>query len=104
VSGAHTAIYLVMASSVLAILYAGIVDAHRPWLFVALGLVAVEVAVFVGNGRKCPLTGVAAKYGALSGAETFLPERFTRHTLQIFGPQIVIGVLLLMARWFGIFQ
>ena len=104
VRGAHTAIYFVMASSVCAIVYAGIVGANRPWLLVALGLVAVEVAVFVGSGMKCPLTAFATKYGAAPGADTFLPERLTRHTLHVFGPLIVIGVLLLMARWFGLFQ
>ena len=104
VRGAHTAIYVVMAGSVFAILYAGIVGDNRPWLFVALGLVAVEIVVFVGSGMKCPLTAFAVKSGAPPGADTFLPERLSRHTLHVFGPLIVIGMVVLIARWLGVFR
>jgi hypothetical protein len=78
VRSVHTTIYVVMASSVFSVFYAGLVGAHGHWLLVALGLVAIEVAVFVGSGMKCPLTAVAARYGARPGADTFLPERLTR--------------------------
>jgi hypothetical protein len=48
----HTAIYLVMAGSVFAVLYAGIVGAHGQRVFVPLGLVAIEAVVFIGSGMK----------------------------------------------------
>lgn len=31
--------------------------------------------------------------------DTFIPERITRYTLRIFGPLILLGFLLLGARW-----
>jgi hypothetical protein len=97
----HTAIYAVMASATLAVLYAGVTGAHGPWLWICLGLLSVEIVVFAGCGMKCPLTAVAVKYGATpQGAyDTLLPERFTRHTLHIFGPLIAVGLALLAARW-----
>ncbi len=102
VRGVHTAIYFVMAGSVFAVFYAGLTGAHGQWLFLALGLVAIEAAVFVGSGMKCPLTAVAMRYGARPGADTFLPERLTRHTLKFFGPLIVFSLILIVTRWSGV--
>ena len=101
VRGVHTAIYLVMASSVFAVFYAGLVGAYGPWLFAALGLVGIEVVVFTASGMKCPLTAMALKYGAAAGADTFLPERLTRYTLAFFGPLIAVSLILLLVRWMG---
>ena len=99
----HTAIYLVMAAATFVLLYAGITGATGPWLWVALVLVAIETVVFAGNGMKCPLTAMAVRYGATSGRvfDTFLPERATRYTFRFFGTVMVIGLLLLAARWAG---
>jgi hypothetical protein len=99
----HTAIYLVMAASVLAIFFAGATGAMGTWLWVALVLAAGESAVFFGNGMKCPLTAVAVRYGASTGHvfDTFLPERATRYTFRVFGTLLVVGVALLAARWGG---
>ena len=100
----HTAIYVVMAVSTFVVLYAGISGAQGPWLFVALGLLGIESVVFAGSGMRCPLTGLAAKYGAKSGHDTVLPERITRHTFRFFGAVMAAGLLLLGARWLGILR
>jgi len=100
VRAVHTAIYLVMASAVFVVLYGGVTGAHGPWLWAAAGLAALESLVFAGSGMKCPLTAVALKYGAGRDGlfDTFLPERITRHTLQVFGPLMALGFALLAAR------
>ena len=97
----HTAIYLVMASSTLILLYAGVTGASGWWLWLVLALLAVETVVFAGNGFRCPLTGLAVKYGAEKGYafDTFLPERATRYTFHVFGSLMVLGLLLLALRW-----
>ena len=100
----HTVIYVVMASSVFAVLYAGVSGARGAWLWVSLALVGIEVVIFVGSGMKCPLTAVAAKYGASTGDDTLFPQSVTRFTLAFFGPLIVIAVALLVARWSGVVQ
>jgi hypothetical protein len=56
-------------------------------------------AVFLGNGLRCPLTAVAAKYGAAEGVDTFLPERVTHYTFRVFGPLILIATALVAVRW-----
>jgi hypothetical protein len=99
----HTAIYVVMAGSTFALVYAGLTGAVGWWLWWALGLLLIESMVFVGYGFKCPLTGLAVEYGAKTGHvfDTFLPERATRYTFRFFGTLMALGLLLLALRWTG---
>jgi hypothetical protein len=101
VRAVHTVVYVVMAASTFVVLYAGITGTTGAWLWLAAALVGVESAVFLGNGLKCPLTAVAAKYGAGDGADTFLPEGITRHTFRVFAPLILMAVALIAARGFS---
>ena len=101
VRAAHTVIYFVMAGSVFVVLLASIIGARDWWAWVALALVGVEVVIFTSSGMKCPMTKLAVRYGGNSVADTFLPEGITRHTLTFFGPLIMIGLILMMARWSG---
>jgi hypothetical protein len=42
------------------------------------------------------------RYGAGDGDgafSTFLPERITRHTFQVFGPLILCATVLVLVRW-----
>lgn len=98
----HTIIYIVMAGSILALFYAGVSGASGSWLWFALGMTAIEVAVFVGSGMKCPLTAIATRHGAKPGQDTFFPEAITRHTLAFFGPLLAISLVLLAVRWSGV--
>ena len=50
------------------------------------------------------MTALAARYGASGGADTFLPAKLTQYTLKFFGPLIVIALLLLAARWWGVLR
>ena len=100
----HTAIYLVMVASTLLLVYAGLSGVGGWWLWIALGLLAIESAVFVGNGFRCPLTAMAVRYGAEKGYafDTFLPERATKYTFRVFGTLKVLGLVLLALRWVGL--
>ena len=105
VRAVHTAIYVVMASASFVLLYAGVTGAHGWWLWLAAGLVTVEIAVFASSGMRCPLTAIAEEIGATRGgvSDTFLPECMTRHTFQFFAPLILLAIALLAGRfwWFG---
>ena len=100
----HTSIYLVMVAAIAVLLYAGISGYEGAWLWISLGLLAMETIVFVGNGMKCPLTAIAVRYGAEKGYafDTLLPERFTRYTFRVFGTLMVLGLLLIVLRWIGV--
>jgi hypothetical protein len=100
----HTAIYLVMAGSTLALVYAGVTGASGWWLGVVITLLAIESTVFVGSGFRCPLTALAVTYGAERGYafDTFLPEAVTRLTFRVFGSLMILGLVLLTLRWTGL--
>ncbi|MBV7331537.1 hypothetical protein KFU94_25535 [Chloroflexi bacterium TSY] len=99
----HTAIYLVMAASTFMLVYAGITGAQGAWLWVVLALLGIETIVYLGNGMRCPLTGLAVRYGAEKGYvfDTFLPERATQYTFNFFGSVMIVGFSLLILRWVG---
>jgi hypothetical protein len=96
----HTIIYLIMATSVVLILVSAILGTTGPVLIVALILVGIESVVFVGSGMKCPLTGLAKRYGAVKGYvfDTFLPERFTQYTFRFFGTLLILGLVGFVVR------
>lgn len=100
----HTTIYLVMVAAIVVLLYASITGYEGFWLWIALGLLAVETIVFLGNGMTCPLTTMAVRFGAEKGYafDTFLPERCTRLTFRIFGTLMIIGLILLTLRRVGV--
>jgi hypothetical protein len=104
VRAVHTTIYVVMAASTFVLVYAGLTGWQGRLLWVALGLLAIESVVFLGNGMKCPLTALAVRYGAEKGYafDTCLPERATRYTFRFFGSLMVIGLALLALRWAGV--
>jgi hypothetical protein len=96
----HTTIYLVMVAAIAVVWHAALTGRFGPALWTALALLAVESAVFLGNGRRCPLTALAVRYGAEKGYafDTFLPERATRYTFRVFGTLMVLGLVLLALR------
>jgi len=100
----HTTIYLVMVAAIAVIWHAALTGRFGLALWIALALLAVESAVFLGNGRRCPLTALAVRYGAEKGYafDTFLPERATRYTFRVFGTLLVLGLILLALRWTGL--
>jgi hypothetical protein len=99
----HDVVYVVMAVATVAVFYAGLTGATGPWLSVALALIAAEVAVFVGFGRKCPLAIMARRYGARTGHafETSLSPRMSRAVFLAIHTIGAIGLTLLVARWVG---
>lgn len=95
----HTSIYVVMTVGILAILWAGVTGRRGPWLWLALGLLSVETLVFTTSGMRCPLTATVRRYSdGAPVSDTYFPERFTRHTLEIFGPLLGLGVALVATR------
>jgi len=91
-----------MVLAIFYILYCGITDQLGTPLYVALAIVSLECVVFVGNGMKCPLTGLAKTFGAEKGYvfDTFIPETLTRYTVPVFGTLFGVGLALLFFRLF----
>lgn len=101
---AHTAIYGVMGSATVTLLFIGVTGDLMIALWAVAPLLAIEIAVFVLSGLKCPMTGLVDHFAGRSSqvADTYLPESFTRHTLAIFGPILAVASMLVAARWAGL--
>ena len=102
VKALHTAVWAFFAGSILAIPVCA-------WLrsfgaaFTLIGVVLLEVLVLVGNGMRCPLTGVAARYtdDRRDNFDIYLPEWLARHNKEVFGSLYAAGILFTLARWAG---
>jgi hypothetical protein len=98
----HSVIFLVESGAILYILYSGLFNVRGTGLVVAVALVLAEIIVFIGNGTRCPLTGLARKLGDKTGddyiADIFLPDGFARRIPFICGTLAVIGLLIVGLR------
>ena len=96
----HTAVWAFFAASILAIPV--LTAAARFGLaLVFVAVVAVEVAVLLGNGMRCPLTDVAARYAPEDRAnfDIYLPEWLARHNKRIFGTLYLLATAYLLLAW-----
>jgi hypothetical protein len=90
----HTLTWLSIESCVAYVLYAGFAGRSDKRAALAAAVVTGETLVFAGNGFRCPLTGLAERYGAEHGSVTdiYLPKWFAHNLPAIHAP-----LLLLMA-------
>jgi len=92
----HTLIWFTVEASMGYLLYAGIRGRSDRRAAIAAAVVGVETFVFLGNGARCPLTGVAESLGAGRGSVTdiFLPRWFARNLPAIHVPLIAAAAFL----------
>src|SRR5688572_33309279 len=88
----HTAAWLLIESSVVYLLWAGVTRRSDRRSTIAAAVVAGECLVFAGNGFRCPLTGLAEAAGAEHGSVTdiYLPRWFARNLPAIHVPLLVL--------------
>ena len=100
IKSVHTLVFLFMSACILYVLYCGLTRTYDWTLLVALGAVLVEVAVYLLNGRRCPLTKWAQFYGDPTGndliADLFLPPSFARKIPPLCGGLFVVSLLVLV--------
>ena len=102
VKALHTAVWAFFAGSIVAIPVCAWVRSFGA-AFTLIGVVFLEVVILVGNGMRCPLTGVAARY-TVDRRDNFdicLPEWLARHNKEVFGSLYAAGILFTLARWAG---
>lgn len=95
----HTAIFLAELSSIGWLVVSGALGRRDRTVGLAAAAVAAEAAVFVGNGRVCPLTPLTEGLGATSGSvsDIFLPDVVAR-TIPIWSSALIGVAVLLHAR------
>ena len=101
----HTIIYVVNGTACFVMLYAGITGRTGTWLWVAVGLVALETVIMLANGIKCPISPYADRYGADKDGfiyDVFIPTFFTRYTFEFFTVVVLIALGFFGLRWIGV--
>jgi hypothetical protein len=98
---AHTAIWTIMATAILALPVAAVRRRFRlaGWI---TALIVLECVVLALNRGRCPLTDLAAHYAAADHASNFdiyLPEWLAEHNKTIFGSLFIVGELVWLWQW-----
>jgi len=96
IKAVHTLAWLSIELCVIYVLVAGLAGRTDKRVGIAASVVAAETLVFVGNGFRCPLTGLAKRYGAESGSVTdiYLPKWFAHNLPAIHTPLLVLMAYL----------
>jgi hypothetical protein len=92
----HTLVWLSVEVAMVYVLQAGLRRRSDRRVAVAGAMVAAESLIFLANGARCPLTGVAESMGAEKGSVTdiYLPRWFARILPAIHVPLIAAAVSL----------
>jgi hypothetical protein len=95
----HTAIFLVMLSSIGWLVLTGLIGRRDRSVALATGAVAAEATVFVANSGVCPLTPLAERLGSRHGgvSDIFLPDPVAR-TIPIWSTALLVLAAILHAR------
>ncbi|WP_286132620.1 hypothetical protein [Arthrobacter sp. OY3WO11] len=96
IKAVHTLAWLSIESCVVYLLITGLAGRTDKRVGLAAAVVTTETLVFAGNGFRCPLTGLAKRYGAESGSVTdiYLPRWFAHNLPAIHTPLLVLMAYL----------
>jgi len=96
----HTAIWVLLAASILALPITGLLRRFR-WSAILTAVVLMECAVLAVNRGKCPLTNLAARFTTdrADNFDIFLPNWLARNNKLIFGLIFVVGELVVLGCW-----
>jgi hypothetical protein len=98
----HTAIWAVLAASILALPVAAFTR-HFRWALILTAIVVCECGVLAANGGRCPLTGWAARFteDRAPNFDIYLPNWLARNNKAIFGTLFAVSELMVLWRWLG---
>jgi hypothetical protein len=96
----HTAVWAVMAGSIIALPITAIMRRFR-WSIALTGMILVECAVLALNGGRCPLTDLATRYTAerADNFDIYLPLRLARYNKTIFGALFLVGEVVVVGSF-----
>jgi hypothetical protein len=99
---AHTLIWIFFVSAIFYILYSGITNNINGITWIAIGLIIGEGIVLAIFKMYCPLTVLARKYSDSDrdNFDIYLPNWLARHNKVIFTTLYLIGVIIVLIRFF----
>lgn len=96
----HTLVWAFFAALILYVLQAGLRGRIGPSVYLAIGLILLEVMVLLVCAWRCPLTLLAARWSEDTqvGFDIFLPRWLARHNKTLFGFLFGVGTVLVAVR------
>ncbi len=96
VKGIHTVIWALVEAAMFYLLASGVAGRSDRRAGAAAAIVGAETLVFLANGARCPLTGLAESLGAEHGSVTdiYLPGWLARSLPLIHVPLIAAAIWL----------
>jgi len=84
------------------LLYAVIVNQIDRWVWICLGLIALEGLVLVVFKNVCPITVIARKYSqsAQDNFDIYLPNWLAKYNKLIYSILVLIAIVILICRLF----
>ena len=101
----HTLVWLFFVGLIFFIVSSGITGNITAFTWIAIGLIIGEGLVLLLFKMFCPLTLIARKYSDSKKAnfDIFLPEWLAKYNKEIFTSIYVLGVILVLLRYFDVF-
>lgn len=98
----HTLVWLFFVGLIFYVVTSGITGNITTFTWIAIGLVIGEGLVLLLFKMFCPLTLIARKYSDSKKAnfDIFLPEWLAKYNKEIFTSIYVIGVVLVLLRYY----
>lgn len=94
----HTAIWLFFNVVIFYLLYAVIANKIDKWVWICIGLIALEGVVLLIFKTVCPITLVARKYSdsIKPNFDIYLPNWLAKYNKQIYSTIVIIALVILV--------
>ncbi len=96
----HTAIWIFFNVVIFYLLYAVISNQINFWVWICLGLIAIEGLILLIFKNVCPVTIVAKKYSDSDkdNFDIYLPNWLAKYTQLIYSSIVFIAIVILLYR------
>lgn len=96
----HTLVWIFLNVVIFYLLYAVIIGRIDKWIWICLGLIAIEGVVLLVFKNLCPITIVARKYSQSTrdNFDIFLPNWLARYNKQIYSGIVLVALAILAFR------
>ncbi len=96
----HTFIWLFFNVVIFYLLYAVIVDKIDKWVWINIGLIALEGLTLLAFKKLCPVTLIARRYSdsQQDNFDIYLPNWLARNNKEIYTTIVAIAIVILIYR------
>ncbi len=105
IRGLHSLVLLAMLAAITYVVFSAVSGRRDTWLWLSIGVVLVEGAVYLAFGRRCPLTMWAKHLGDETGHDLLgawlLPPSWLRRVVPVSGAVFALGLVWLVVATLG---